>query len=200
MNREISAPASAAFGVALAGLAAGPAEAAVVSLTATPATLPYGAGTFGVADAYVQLLAGTSAIGTFAAFNNAYGKSFGGTSGFFPAVSGSLGWIGTAPATITTGLTFATGVFATASSTGTRTVAFRTDANQLGWLRVSFGGQGGTVAYLAAAYETTPGAPIGAGEGPTAIPLPATLPLAGLGLLALGAAGLRRKRTAVAAG
>lgn len=62
-----------------------------------------------------------------------------------------------------------------------------------GWYRLRF--QSGTVSFIEGAYNTM-GQPIRFGEtaASAAVPVPASLPLAGLGVLALGAAGLRRRR------
>lgn len=72
--------------------------------------------------------------------------------------------------------------------------------SNVGWFRLSMTPVGATpgIAFLDGAIETVGGS-IQVGESAAAVPLLATLPLAGLGVLALGAAGLRRKRKADAA-
>lgn len=171
----------AAFGAALSALAgADAAEGAIVALTANPGTLPYGGGT---------VISLAPAGLTFFQFNNttwkAFGTNFATTSpnlvGFRPATVGN---------TITTGGSWTIYQSVSAAATGTGTFAFLTSSNQVGWIRMNFGGSGGAITYLGAAFESTPGNPIVAG----AIPEPATVGLFGLGILALGAAGVRKMR------
>jgi hypothetical protein len=80
------------------------------------------------------------------------------------------------------------------AGTGTVTFGFLTRAGNVGWLQVDFGGQGNPVQYLAGAWEDA-GNRIHVG-GAEEVPLPGTLALAGLGLLAMGAAGRRKRKAA----
>lgn len=189
---------AAGFGAALAVPAAS-AEAAVIDLSFSQGSVAYTANGVGNLAATVTLT-GPGFTATFGQFNNSVGQ------GLNSASVGALSfrYYTQTQATVTTGQTFS--IYFTANSTGgygavtgTATVAFRTAANQLGWIRLNFGlGLGDDIQYLAAAVETTPGQSIRLGEAaPTEdVPLPATLPLAALGTLALGAAGLRRRRKA----
>ncbi len=74
-------------------------------------------------------------------------------------------------------------------------VGFKTVADRNGWLRVVFNDPNLGVAGILEGAVGDPGEPVIAGSF-NQVPLPATLPLAALGVLALGAAGLRRKRKA----
>lgn len=67
-----------------------------------------------------------------------------------------------------------------------------------GWLRLVFDPVDQEVQLIDWAYESVADTAIAAGDT-TSVPLPATLPLAGLGVLALGAVGLRRRRAEKAA-
>lgn len=172
----------ATFGVALSGLAAADAaQGAIVSLTPNPGTVPFATGSNLVTLGPPGL--------SFQQFNNPGGKSFGYTFG-----SGSSAIAGFRSTTvgnvISTGLAFNPYIILSPSETGTGTFAFLTNADQVGWFRMNFGGSGGAITYLGAAFESTPGVPIVAG----AVPEPATVGLFGLGVLALGAAGVRRMR------
>ena len=60
---------------------------------------------------------------------------------------------------------------------------------------MSLGGPAGDITYLAAAFHPTPSGAIEKGEtAPVSVPEPPTAMLAGLGLLAMGAKGVRRLR------
>lgn len=80
-------------------------------------------------------------------------------------------------------------------------VGFTVFGGDLGWMKIKIGDQNSDgypdqLTILSYAYNTTPGAPITAGEAPASSPEPGT---AALGLLAAGAAGilaLRRRKEA----
>ena len=170
---------AATFGVAMSAIAGAEiAEGAVVSLTPNPGTVPW--------STYRSVSLGVSGL-SFLAVNATVYKAFGNAG--FGSLSSFRGT--TAGNLITTGLSFKSVYTAVPSSaSGTQTFAFKTASNNLGWIRIHFGGTGGADTDLAAAYETTAGAPIVAG----AVPEPGAGALFGLGLLALGAVGVKKRR------
>jgi hypothetical protein len=176
----------ATFGVALASAYLAPeAHALVIDLSSNlPGDLTYSA--FFTATT-VDLLGGASP--DFTQYNDAFGKSIyatGDIAGWALALPGS-----TIDANTLVNVTVTTYPIFTAAS-GPGTLAFRTTSNQPGWLRLDPGGPGGAIEYLGAAFNNDPGSNIVAGEF-RAIPEPGSA-LASLGLLALGAAGVRRHR------
>lgn len=181
-----------AFGAALSAMTLAPeVDAAVVELTPTPGSVPYLATTLNAQ--FIDLGIGDPDVDDFVQFNDIYGKSFG-------AGSGSLDVVGFMPAgfgsTITADVDFSSFVPMTPDAIGTATFGFLTGADQVGWIRIQFGGSGGAVTYLAAAFNDTPRGNIVAGTtGTVTIAEPATTGLlAGIGLLAMGAGGIRRMR------
>ncbi len=171
----------ASFGAAMTAMYISPVavEADIVDLN-LPASAPWGA-------SFAFDFVGGSAD-DFRQFNDSFGKSFtnnggaGDIAGFVFAPAGNL---------ITTGMAFVFGYGVLSTSSGTATFGFKTDANQVGWLRINFGGFGNAVTYLAAAFNDTPGESIVSGQ--SAIPEPIT-GMGALAGLALGAAGVRRRR------
>ena len=67
---------------------------------------------------------------------------------------------------------------------------FVTQDGHLGWIQIDFGGSDGDVVYLAGAFNDTPGESIHVGT----VPEPSSGVLTALGLLALGAPGVRARR------
>ncbi len=203
----------AGFSAALAGAAAAaPAEAAIVDLTATRAAPVFPAGDF-----FVVTSTGGFVNNPYLANSTGQGLIFDrlGTYGnFLPGGSlgaGMLGKFTTAGATVAPGFagqTFAATVPGAPGASGTFYAAFETrglngfPGGRVGWLKIVIDSANTgrlDAAITAGALQTLQGGSIVVGQGAEArIPLPATLPLAALGTLALGAAGLRRKRRAAA--
>lgn len=180
----------ASFGVAMASLSLTHyADAGIVNLTgnlnpAQPFQGPASGGSF------QAILGGGN---DFFQFNDTFGKSL------FALASGDL--VGFRVATysnaITTGMAFGGPLHYGPGASGVKTFGFKTTGNQVGWIRINFGGLAGAIDYLAAAYNDTPGGNIHAGKREVfsnAVPEPSTAALAGLGALALGAVGLRKMR------
>ncbi len=176
----------ATYGVALATLAgAEAAEGAVVDLTPNPGSLPYSS----TSATGATITLGVGGL-SFFQYNDSTGKSLsayaGSITGFRSASSGS---------SITTGQSFASFLsISTDPGNGTVTYAFRTTLNTVGWIRMKLGFSQDPVIYLSAAFNNTPGGSIVAGVGASPIPEPGTAALFGLGLLAMGAAGVRKMR------
>jgi PEP-CTERM motif len=177
----------ATFGAGLASTFLAPsAEGAIISLTPTPGSVPFNplpVPTFSF-TVPVHLSPGSFSFGQY---NDGIGKTF----------NNNFGLIGfrTAPAsqTITIGQNFYGTRGRSQFAAGTSTFGFLTSANQVGWIRINFGGLGNPVTYLAAAYNDTPGGSIHSGSTTAEVPEPTSLALAGLAALALGARA-RRKR------
>jgi hypothetical protein len=176
------------FGAGLACASLAPtAEAAIVDLTPTPQSVPFG----GISFVDTVGFAGGTSLVLFQ-FNDLYGKGL--VAGTLFGV-GQLNGLRAAPAsnTITIGQSFQPYfLLIPTTASGTRTYAFRTASNQLGWFRLNFGGFAGPVTYLAAAYNTTPGESIHSGT--TAVPEPTSGALLALTALAAGARGVKRAR------
>ena len=173
--------AAASFGAAMTAVYISPTavEADIVDLN-VPASAPFG-------GSFIFDFVGGSAD-DFRQFNDSFGKSFtnnggnGDVVGFVFAPAGNI---------ITTGMVFQTAYGVLSTSSRTATFGFKTVANEVGWIRINFGGFGNPVTYLAAAYNNTPGGQIVSGQ--SAIPEP----MSGMGALAglaLGAAGIRRRK------
>jgi len=167
-----------------------PASAAIVNLTFTPNVLPYQAvPTYGLSIA-INEIPGAA----FFQFNDTYGRSIrttlSGTNTITALKSAfsnstvdpaSTGFYGFLPAP----LSF--------NPVGTQVMGFKTASNQVGWVVIQFGPLGGSINYLAGAFNTTPGDSI---VTPSLAAIPETstsIALAGLSMLAAGV-GIREKR------
>ncbi len=184
----------AAFGAALTTLAAAPAaQGSVISLTISPATNPFQAATSGTAR-LIRLRDSGGTVFALGQANDSYGKAL---FGLFRIATQS---VTVSPSSAFGNIRIISNAYLqhnTSLLSGTHTFAFKTGSNQVGWLRIDMGGIGNDIHYLAAAYENTPGMSIHVGD--TGVPEPATGALAGLGLLAIGANEIRRRRKAAAA-
>lgn len=193
---------TAGFGAALAGLGAAiPAEAAVVNIDITvldPLRSEFTAPIMGTDGANL----GSAVIYNGASFGSRGVYAFGAPGGTTYVDYVSLINTGAtiSPGTVVPGSVVRDGraAFGVPSFTGTAHFAFQEGAN-VGWFSVRFAGTIGnsTFTFLEGAYDDA-GQSIAHGATAAAVPLPATLPLAALGVLALGAAGLRRKRAKAA--
>ena len=192
-HRKVFGRSVAGYGVAMASLSmAHYADAGIVDLTGNlnpsqPFQGPASAGSY-------QAILGGGA--DFYQFNDTIGKTL--------RVFGDLAGIriATYSNAITTGMAFSQQLNFGTADAALRTFGFLTTSNQVGWIKIDFGGSGGAISYLAAAYNDEPDGNIHAGKFETvstAVPEPSSAAL-GLGMLALGAVGLRNIRRKQAAG
>jgi hypothetical protein len=183
-KKKLAAASVATFGAAMSTMYLAPsAQADIVDLFPSPGSVAYGGG------GYVGIIPGGATYDWFQ-WNDGIGKTFypiGDLAGINLSLLGYSNYI-------TNGAVFYSGIGAGPSLSGTYTFGFLTTAGQVGWIKVNFGGAGGPVTYLAAAYETDVGTGIHIGTGASAIPEPSSFAALGLGALALGAVGVRRMR------
>jgi hypothetical protein len=170
-------------------------EGGIISLSATPTTIPHGG--FGT-GASVTL----SPLGkTFFQYNDTVGRSL------YP--NGGFEWANvTQGQRIDAALGFAPKLAVSTAAAGDRLFAFRVN-NHYGWIKENLGGSGGAITFISGAYNdgtdlandyidagTLNG---GSGGGFAAVPEPGSVGLMGLATLAVGATALRRRRAAAAA-
>jgi PEP-CTERM motif len=177
-----------AFGAAVSALAvshAPAAEASIVDLTPTvgSVTITYKGGFGGGGGSVVSL----GAAGSFFQYNDFVGKSLAGTNyglAFRFAQQSSI---------LSAAMSFAPFLNVSKAAAGTAFLGFKNSSSQIGWLKVNWGGPGGSVHYLAGAYNDQLRGSIHVGDT-SDVPEPATTSLVALGLLAAGARGVRRLR------
>jgi len=165
---------TATFGAAIAALGVAPElQADIVDLTFTPSTNAPG----GLDPIDIDQVPGTV---EFSQWNDGLGKTL--------LAAGDLTGVGVValgdvidPATFVGASAIGSADGFTASATGTAYVGFITTGGNVGWFSLDLGGADGTITYLDGQFGT-------AGE---AVVVPAA---GGLGLLAMGAAGLGRTR------
>jgi MYXO-CTERM domain-containing protein len=171
MDKKTATRAAATFGAALVTLGVtSELQAEIVPLTFNPGYVPWGYGAYNFIN---------EVGASFFQWNDSIGKT--------------MYWFygnGAAPAQVSQ--TISPGTFAgtsflffSAYATGTKYVAFSYSGN-VGWFSFDAAGFGGNITYLEGAYGN-------AGEAVHVGTVPAP---AGLALLALGALGIRRKRSA----
>lgn len=88
------------------------------------------------------------------------------------------------------------GVTRSLADSATEYFGFRNNAGQVGWFAINWGGRGGNITFLKGAVNTDEGGSIVVGQMSASVPEPSELGLFALGLLALGAAGVRLRREA----
>lgn len=179
---------AAGFGAAAASIYVSPElSAAIWGITLSPNSISYKTAWTG--STVSVDISGTANDWSFLQFNDSSGKSMD-WLGNGPAQSWSL--VSAGNTLNVTGFSGTTDSFGfTASRSGTVYVGFKTTGG-VGWFGISLGGPGGEIRYLSGGQFADAGETLTVG---TTIPEGSTVGV-GLSLLALGAAGLRRRRAA----
>ncbi len=174
---------AASFGAAMTSLYAAPElQASIVTLTFSPGSISTNTG---VNPIVIDQL-GTAPA--FSQWNDNVGKtmSAAGNLASFTLVALSQSLVA-ATFSGTVGIVFS------ANATGSVYIGFRDTSGNVGWFSLNLGGAGGAVVYQTGEWGNA-GETVRVG-GTAAIPEPGTA--TGLGLLALGAIGMRRRRRSV---
>lgn len=181
----------ASFGAAMSTLAVAPhVQGAIIDLT--PKLTPPGTNAYGGASFDGTLLSILGASTVFQ-FNDPVGKTLSAPGGTASASNSIVGFnFAQASSPINSYSIFDNYFNISASASGTQTFGFKTKIGQVGWIQMDLGGLGGDIIYLAAAMET--GVEVSIHPPGTRIPEPSTTALLGLGMLAMGAGGVRRLR------
>ena len=185
---QLTKVAVAGFGAAMASVYAIPeAHATIIPISFSPTSVSFGSQVPGTTVAFSTA---SGPVFEVSQFNDGIGKTIHVDSSLGSLVNAAAGSLLSPGSFASSG-----GVAQSPAATGSGYVGFRTDAGKVGWFEVNWGGAGGAVKYLKGAYANA-GESIIVGQLATGVPEPSEIGLLALGLLALGAAGVRQRREA----
>ena len=210
---QVTKIAVAGFGAAMASVYAIPeAHATILPISFNPSKAsftPYSVRTQWVSSGNGQfktstvvrhtVLVNAGSVGAFNVYNDTYGKTIFFSGGRLRRVSGGQ---------VLSPGSFGNGnfVLANTGAAGSDYVGFKTSNGNTGWFEVNWGGSGGAIQFLKGGYGNAGESiivgsmdpvPSGGSSGSGGdVPEPSELGLFTLGLLALGAAGVRMRRDA----
>lgn len=200
MNKtQVTKAVVAGFGAALASVYAIPeAHATIMPITFRFSSVAAVAGNgSGVSQRLYTAATPSLEAATFRQFNNAnpsQGKliwAFSATSNLDTHLASMSPSSSLSPSTFTGAFV----VHHSPSATGTAYIGFKNTLGNVGWFEVDWGGSGGAIKYIKGAYANA-GESIVVGQLSASVPEPSELGLFALGLLALGASGVRLRREA----